>query len=168
MNEGFSSTPQGSPPSGRHGAPQVPQSSTAYPILTRGLETLPSPFSHDPRVDVDSDDSDRSDLSIPTLKEHYNRIVHDWRQLVEAVSKVLVENRDDNDKKETIPALKRGKRFFDNALSMFISWGCDIRIDYNTLEKIQDSTITLSIRATFEDIEFHLGQMHHEEWSTVR
>jgi hypothetical protein len=168
MNEGFSSTSQGPPQSGRHGAPQAPQSSTAHPTLTSGLETLPSPFSNDLGADIDSDDSDGSDLSIPTLKEHYDRIVHEWEQLVEAVSKVLVENKDDNSKNEAIPALKRRKRFFDNTLSMFISWGCDIRIDYGTLEKIQDSTITLSIRATFEDIEFHLAQMHHEEWSTVR
>ena len=148
--------------------PQVPQSSTPHPTLTSGLEILPSPFSHDPRADIDSDDSDRSDISIPTLKGHYNRIVHEWEQLVRAVSKVLVENMDDNNKHDIIPALRRGKRFFDNALSMFISWGCDIRIDSHTLEKIQDSTITLSIRATFEDIEFHLAQMRHEEWSTLR
>src|ERR1700730_2634761 len=120
MNEGFSSTSQGSPPSGRHGAPQVPQSSTAHPTLTSGLETLPSPFSHDHRADIDSDDSDRSDISVPTLKGHYNRIIHEWEQVVEAVSKVLVENKDDNNKNEVILALKRGKRFFDNPLSMFL------------------------------------------------
>jgi hypothetical protein len=117
---------------------------------------------------MDSDDSDRLDISIPTLTGHYNLIVREWEQLLEAVSRVLAENKDDNNKNDIIPALKRGKKFFDNALSMFISWGCDIRIDYGNLEKIQDSTITLSIRATFEDIEFHLAQMHHEEWSTVR
>src|ERR1700730_6930510 len=109
MNEEFSSTSQGPPLSGRHGAPRVPQSSTAHPTLTSGLKTLPSPFSHDPSAGIDSDDSDRSDLSIPTLKEHYNRIVHEWEQLVEAVSKVLVENKDDNNKNEVIPALKRGR-----------------------------------------------------------
>lgn len=168
MKEGFSSTSQGLPPSGRHGALQAPQSSTAHPPSASGSETSPSPFPHGPRADIDSDDPDGSDISIPTLKVHYNRIVHEWEQLVEAVSKVLVENRDDNDKNDIIPALKRGKRFFDNALSMLISWGCDIRVDSGTLEKIQDSTITLSIRATFEDIEFHLAQMRHEEWSTVR
>jgi hypothetical protein len=168
MKKGFSSTSQGPLPSGRHGSPQVPQTSTADSTFASGLEALPLPFPHDSRADIDSDDSDRSDISTPTLKGRYNRIVHEWEHLVEAVSKVLVENKDDNNKNDTMSALKRGKRFFDNALSMFISWGCDIRIDSGTLEKIQDSTITLSIRATFEDIEFHLAQMRHKEWTTVR
>src|SRR5271163_4177778 len=113
MKKGFSSTSQGPPPSG-HGAPEVPQSSTADPTLTSGLETLPSSFSHDLRADIDSDDSERSDISIPTLKEHYNRIVHEWEQLVGAVSKVLVENKDNNNKNDISPDLKREKRFFDN------------------------------------------------------
>src|SRR4051794_23414784 len=96
---------------------QIPQSSIAHPTMS-GLETLPPPFLHGPGKDIDSDGSDRSDISIPSLKGHYSRIVHEWGQLVEAVSEVLVENKDDNNKDEIIPALKRGKRFFDNALSM--------------------------------------------------
>jgi hypothetical protein len=135
---------------------------------SRPSGALSSPPSHDPRADLGSDDSDRSDIFMPTLTDQYNSVVHNWEQLIQAMGKLISENKDNNDKSEISQALKRGKRFLNNTLSMFISWGCDIRIDSGTLEKVEDTTIIVSIRAAFEDIEFHLAQMRHHEWSTVQ
>lgn len=45
------------------------------------------------------------------------------------------------------------RRLLDNAVSLFLSWGCDVRIDSGSLEHVEGTALALAIGAEFDRIE---------------
>lgn len=93
--------------------------------------------------------------SLITLTEFYHRIINDWERTLlglRSVTRDLLEGGE-------VRQARDAARFFGNAFSMFLSWGCDVRAGYGALEMISYPIIGLALRTTFDDITFQLQQV---------
>ena len=53
---------------------------------------------------------------------------------------------------ENEPGLREAKRFLVNSLSIFMTWGCDIRVETNSLDATENTISGIEIQTIFDDI----------------
>ena len=53
---------------------------------------------------------------------------------------------------ENEPGLREAKRFLVNSLSIFTTWGCDIRVETNSLDATENTVSGIEIQTIFDDI----------------
>jgi hypothetical protein len=93
------------------------------------------------------------------LTTNYHEAVEMWDRIIDDLNKKIATSEDSH----SVDCAKDAKRFFGNTRSLFLFWGCDIRVDSGTLGRIQDTTIALPVRATFDDIKFRLHEWRSKQ-----
>jgi hypothetical protein len=100
-------------------------------------------------------DTSTSKSSTPPLAliDQYQKIVQIWSGIVDDLDEKLTTVEDS----KALERAREARRFFDNTRSLFLSWGCDIRVDSGGLEGLQDTAVALPVRAAFDDIDVYLA-----------
>jgi hypothetical protein len=114
-----------------------------------GTDTL----SEDP-LQVETTSSSESDLpeESPSLFERYREVLLEIHRAVQEAEREVHDATQEADK----AVAREASLFLKNACSILVCWGCDIRVETDSLKTIQGSMLSLAIRSIFENIKSHL------------
>lgn len=89
-------------------------------------------------------------LELPraSLTDQYKQVISTWEDVIETLSQKIATDQNENINK----VAKNAKKFLENALSSFLSWGSDVRVDSGSLETLRDTIRKVLLQATLDDV----------------
>lgn len=89
-----------------------------------------------------------SRFTMASLTDQYNQVIATWEDVIEGLSQKITTSQNENFDK----VAKNVKKFLENGLSMFLSWGSDIRVDSGLLESLGNTIQKVLLQVTLNDI----------------